>query len=530
MTSIRSWLLLLLLTASVVTAAWVIRPVMPPGETRELAIGWEMWTSGDALVPQLNGEPQSGAPPLKYWLMQFGWILAGPSALWPRLLGPFAVLLAAAAIARAARLLWGESGDPAWRSSAATLVFLGLVFVQMLATTVGGGLWLGVAVVLAWSHLARARDERRFAWAGVALANALGLLAAGPIALLYTLPPWLAGRTWAAVLLPKGWWLRGARAYATAGQSIFANLVRRAPDGMLDAGLPTGSSSVWTAAALVALVFPWLLWSPLWRGWLSGLRRDPAMRMLPWCVLPGLGALAILQDGLRPHDLMPVLPVFALAAGRILEKRDRPFTQGSLFLPAFVTMGIGVLLLFLPAHAHGWGLPDWVAEANGFAAGTPLMVGGMLLLLGQNAGRSKAYVVAAMGPLMVISLHLGMATPAKDWDLTAASRQVALMEREHKPVAFFSEEPYQGQFQFLGSLRVPLAEPRTHLERLEWLRAHPDGAVMVDVPPGVHNAHLIGSGTTMTFPYRERRLALWKANALREVLERAGRGPLADAD
>jgi 4-amino-4-deoxy-L-arabinose transferase-like glycosyltransferase len=544
MTTLRSRLLLLILTAAVATAAWAVRPLMAPGETRELAIAWEMWSSGDALVPQLNGEPQVGTPPLKTWMLQAGWIVSGPNALWARLLGAFAALLAAAAVARAARLLWGESGDPQWRTDAATMVFLGLVFVQMMATAVGGSLWLAVASVLAWSHLARARDERRFAWAGVALATAIGLLAAGPVALLFTVPAWLAGRTWAAVLLPKGWWLRGARAFATgialflawaipaslqAGGGVFGAVLHRAPDGMLDAGVPAGASPAWTAAAIVMLLFPWILWSPLWRGWLSGIRRDPALRLLLWCTLPGLGVITLLQGSLRPTDLAPALPAFALGCGRILERRDRPFTQGSLFLPAFVTMGTGVLLLFLPSRAVAWGLPTWVADANGFASGTPLMVGGMLLVLGQNAGLAKAFAVAAMGPMLVIALHLGVAKPAQDWEVAAASKQVALMQREEKPVAFFSEQPYQGEFQFLGRLREPLAEPRTHRERLEWLRANSDGAVIVDVPPGAHNAHLIGSGTTMTFPYRGHRLALWKADALYTVLKRAGRGPLADA-
>lgn len=542
MNTAPSRLLVLVLLAAAAAAAWTSRPILPPAETQDLAVAWEMWASGDVLVPRLNGEPVQGAAPLSIWMTQAGWLISGPTSLWPRILGLLAAGLSILALSRTARLLWGDRGDPAWRVRAATMVFVGMVFVQVLATTVGGGLWLGVAVLLAWSHLARARDEKRWPWIGLGLATGIGMLAAGPVALLFTLPPWFLGRLWAGPLLPKGWWLGGLRAVGlglgiycawaipavwSAGEGFAAALLlgpqREAMQFSLEAGEPR-----WTMIAFGMLLFPWMLWSPLWRGWISGILHDGPTRMLFLSTAPGIAALIWLRGGLHPIDLVPALPAFALCAGRILETRDRAFTQASLFLPSFATMGLGVFLLFVPANAQSLGLPEWVAEANGTAAGAILMIGGLLLLFLQTAGRGKPSVIAAMGPLALIAMHVGLAAPAKAWDLEPVSRQLANLQRDGLPLAFISEDPYRGQFHFLGQLHDPIAVPGNHAERVHWLEQHPDGAVIVEVPPGLHNTHLVGTGTTMTFQHRQGRFALWRSEELLVVLKKAGHSDLSD--
>ena len=107
MNTAPSRLLVLVLLAAAAAAAWTSRPLLPPAETQDLAVAWEMWSSGDVLVPTLNGEPVAGAAPLSLWMMQAGWMFSGPTPLWPRLAGllaaGLAVLAGLAALAARAR-------------------------------------------------------------------------------------------------------------------------------------------------------------------------------------------------------------------------------------------------------------------------------------------------------------------------------------------------------------------------------------------------------------------------------------------
>src|SRR5689334_12374659 len=57
-----------------------VLPPLPIDETRYLAVAWEMHTSGDFLVPHLNGELYSQKPPLLFWLINAGWLVTGVHA------------------------------------------------------------------------------------------------------------------------------------------------------------------------------------------------------------------------------------------------------------------------------------------------------------------------------------------------------------------------------------------------------------------------------------------------------------------
>ena len=54
-------------------------------ETRYLTVAWEMFSSGDWILPQLNGATYSHKPPLLFWLIALGWQGLGVNEWWPRL-------------------------------------------------------------------------------------------------------------------------------------------------------------------------------------------------------------------------------------------------------------------------------------------------------------------------------------------------------------------------------------------------------------------------------------------------------------
>src|SRR4051812_30653292 len=102
-----------LLAAIVIWAALVAvglseRPPLPIDETRYLTVAWEMWRTGDYLVPHLNGVAYHHKPPLLFWLMTLGWQVIGISAAWARLVAPLFALGAVVLTSHLARLLFPD--------------------------------------------------------------------------------------------------------------------------------------------------------------------------------------------------------------------------------------------------------------------------------------------------------------------------------------------------------------------------------------------------------------------------------------
>ncbi|NQV54931.1 MAG: glycosyl transferase, partial [Rhodospirillales bacterium] len=98
-----------LLWAVLVGAALVFRPILPVDETRYVGVAWEMWLSGDFLVPHLNGVPYSHKPPLLFWLINAGWGVFGVNDWWPRLVAPAFGLGCVYLTSHLARRLWPAS-------------------------------------------------------------------------------------------------------------------------------------------------------------------------------------------------------------------------------------------------------------------------------------------------------------------------------------------------------------------------------------------------------------------------------------
>jgi 4-amino-4-deoxy-L-arabinose transferase-like glycosyltransferase len=79
------------------TCLWLLLVMVPLAsrtflqidETRYVTVAWEMWLSGEWLVPILNGEVYHHKPPLLFWLIMIGWTIFGVNEWWPRLVPGF---------------------------------------------------------------------------------------------------------------------------------------------------------------------------------------------------------------------------------------------------------------------------------------------------------------------------------------------------------------------------------------------------------------------------------------------------------
>ena len=506
------------------------RPLWPLIETRSLAVAWEMWLNGDVLVPHFKGEPYSHKPPLLFWLINLGWWVLGVNEWWPRLVSPLTALGTAFLAYRLGRRLWPDRCETAalvpWLLSGAwlwavmgTMTMYDVLVAFCALVSVGG---VVTAVRRPWHG-----------WALFGLGIGLGVLAKGPVILVFTLPVAVLAPSWLAARPPGGWlrWYTGALvglalgvgialawalpAAAAGGEAYADAILWGQTSGRIVASFAHERPFWWYAAALPLLLSPWVIWPSVWRGTGQGrgLGADPGLRLgLAWSI----GGLVILSliSGKQPHYLIPLMPAFALVAARLiagLRRRGR-WSQA---VPAVVVAVLGVVLA-----AGMWDVgranlaPTWFAEIPWYAP-LIIVVLGAAMMVPQARPEATARWLAAQSVALVAAIHLFvMPAAAPLYDV----RDVATLMRDWQvagvPLAFV--KTYHGQFHFLGRLEQPIEEIATG-EGAAWIAAHPTGQVIAEHKWG----RLPDPGVTPVYlsPFRGKLLAIWSADAVQAAPE-----------
>ncbi len=486
----------ILLWTALVGAALTLRPPMPVDETRYLAVAWEMWLRGDFLVPHLNGAAYSHKPPLMFWVMQAGWTVFGVNDWWPRLVAPLFGLACLFLTARLAAVLWPEDGRPA---ALAPWLLLGslfwaayttlTMFDTLLAAFALAGL-LGVAD--AW------RRGGRRGWLAAGGAVGLGVLAKGPVIVLFILPVAVSAPWWDAENRigdrRGGWpaWFGGAALAVVIGAAIgLAWALPAAERGGEDyrnailwgqtAGRVVDAFAHerpfwWYAALLPALCLPWITWPPLWRAVGSAWRQrgagDSGIRL---CLVWTLSAFVVLSlvSGKQPHYLLPLMPGLALLASRAFAGVDISALRWDGLVPAVVGLSVAALGGVLAIAPERFGLADWAAGVGPVLWTAPVVAGSVYLFRKGAAGVSA---VAGFSVMIVIAVH-GLARPGLEraYDLRQLAAAVGDLQGKGHPVAH--DGKYHGQYQFLGRLEKPL--PFVDCKTAPaWLKARPDGYLL----------------------------------------------------
>lgn len=494
--------LLVLSWAFLVALSLATRPVLPVDETRYLGIAWEMWQRGDFLLPTLNGLPYSDKPPLLFWLIHLGWWLFGVSELWPRLVPPLFALGNLFWTRRLAVRLWGSDAPETRR---APLLLLGLSLWLFFSTALTFDMMLTFFVLAALDGVLKAR-ERSHGWLQAGAALGLGLLAKGPVALLFILPPALLAPWWDGDRLRGrrlGWSLRlgGALAgglllalawvlpAAIHGGEVYREqiLVHQTTSRILH---PSMHAAPWWSylAMLPLLLLPHSLWPRLWRGLTRLKRSEPAVRFLLAATVPAFVVLSAIGSK-RPHYLLPLLPFLALLLSRTLhtaaEEERTAKASGGLALPLAATGAIGLLLTLIGALADSSlvkirvpGLAPWLHEIH---PGAGLGLCALAIYLAISSTPRSALVkltVASFG--IFAAVHVGLlAVAGPAYDATAVARYLGGVQAAGHPVAFAGH--YQGEFQFGGRLTHPIEVlPHDPAQARRWLGGHPGGHLAME--------------------------------------------------
>jgi 4-amino-4-deoxy-L-arabinose transferase-like glycosyltransferase len=496
----------------------LVRDLLPIDETRYVTVAWEMWQRGDWLVPYLLGEPYSHKPPLLFWSVLAGWSVFGVVDWWPRLLPLLIGLANLLALRRLALILWPS--EPAV-ARVASEVLLGSTLWLVYSSLFMFDLLLSLCVLLSLGELAdwERRGPQRASGLRLGLWMGLGVLAKGPVVLVYVLPagvlmPFLGLRqsqwgVWylrllvallTALLVAAAWALPAA----SAGGEAYGRLILWDQfAGRVSQSFAHAQPWWWYLPLLPLLAWPWSLWP---RAWLTG-KSSLATAGLPLLVLLLSLLLLSLISGKQLHYLLPLVPVGALLIARRLA-RGEPDVSG---VGQAWWVGLGTLLVFalIIALREGAvpGLPWWVRDIPLLLLCLGLLLGGMPVWGRRRLMLVRVRQVAWVGFATALLLQLAVVSQgSRDYPLREVAARLQAAEQGGQGSLYLGG--YAGEFNFVGRLRQGPETAYTQSELATWVAAHPEGLVLrmfrgdgpADVPPPVY-----------VQPYRGKRLGLWSA-------------------
>jgi len=470
----------------------IFRPLMPVDETRYMSVAWEMMQQGNWILPTLNYEAYSHKPPLLFWLIRGTWSIFGVD-VWPvriLMLGLMAAFLfLTQCFGRA--LAQRQESDPGHTGIQAMLMLSALPLYLIYGTTIMFDTMMGLCVVGAMILLWRIAQGSRWAlWFGFGALLGIGILAKGPVALLYMLPPAFLVRLWRGEI-PGGWFKGLAMAILTGAMIGLAWAVPAALSGgdayaekifvTQSAGRMVNAfdhrEPLWFYIPVLAgFLAPLLLIPNLWSSIKTGLKTPQKKQalyfVLSW-VLPVFLFFSLINSK-QIHYMIPILPGFAALAALSLSGREIK----SVVMPLAVMLLPSIVVIFyevLETPFMGMKLPE-SAEHLGYAH---IILSILIMMWAKyGLGRDHAQVALAMGAfVMVFMIHAQLGDrflPKYDLSPLAA----AVEPYKARPMA--AAPKYDGEYGFVMRMTKPITSiGREKEEVANWFAANPDGIILL---------------------------------------------------
>jgi 4-amino-4-deoxy-L-arabinose transferase-like glycosyltransferase len=426
------------------------------------------------------------------------------------------------------------------------LVTGGALLWAVFTTMVMFDLMLTTFAALAMLGLLRAgRGELGRGFLIFGLGIGLGVLSKGPAILLHTLPAALLAPLWLRQRPAGGWgrwylWVLGgflvgaavalawAVPAAVAGGEAFREEIfwKQSANRMVQS-FAHRKPLWWYLPMLPLMLFPWLFWAPLWKGFAALARStragqadgpaQPGVRFALAWALPGLLAFSMIS-GKQMQYLLPEFPAFGLLAAAALLAAPPAVRRWHQVLPALALAGLAVYLVLDPGARMTEIVPaagrHWVLAS---AAATGALAAALLLAQPCSIAAGAALLgTATVGTVVALQAGFGSAV-AYAYDVHPVARHLAAVQGQGQPVAHIGK--YHGQFQFPGRLRQPLqviAEEGV----ADWAVRNPGGVVVGYTEPDEAPA----SPTRLSQRYRGQTVHVWAAADLRGGARTGGHG------
>ncbi len=427
-------------------------PLIDPDEGRNAATALEMATSGDYVVPRLDGLPHLDKPVLFYAASALSMRLLGPSELAARLPALLATWATVALVVWFSAYLFGRR--TAW--IAGTACATAPLSIAMARTVIFDGL-LGFFVVLALAAFYRAIEagagparfsgERR--WALLAwVAVAFGILTKGPVALV--VPLLVAGpyafwrRRSSVVWHPFGWvpalllvlpWALAVEA-RVPGFLRYA-LVTETWQRLTTQELQRGGPIWYFLPYFIGGCFPWVVVVAAsarerWRE-LRGPERRPLVYLALWIAMPLV--FFSLSQSKRPQYILPLVAAVALLTAWAWSGERLPGRGVRAAAIGWLLIG-GLLLWVASAGAERLeAVPELgtAAQPTALALGAPMVASGVAAWALSRRGRAALAALSlplALAPVVTAPLMSDIARVRSAQGLAAALRPHLTPETE----------------------------------------------------------------------------------------------------
>ena len=488
-----------------------VMPAFPVDETRYLTVAWEMRQSGNWLLPTLNGAPYSHKPPLLMWLVNLAWSATGGPQIWSARIVALAASLGTFFLTfDLARRLFPD--QPRIRI-AAPLLLMSWPFFMLYGNLIMFDFMLAASTLASLAAAWEAYKTRAFKpWIYFGLAMGFGVLAKGPVVLVDILLPvilfpalcrkeknfpslrfWYGG-VLAGVLIATAMGLAWAIPAAITGGPEFAHMIFWEQSvGRIGKHAFAHRREWWFYLIILPpFVLPLLFWPLFWRTVMSArtLPRSPALLFLLSWIVP-VFLIFTLMGSKQPHYLIPLLPGLAILIALMLEHAigKKPMVRTWQGLLSLLPYGMAFAFMLVAPHIPASARKDNLIVheiLNSFTVFWPLagliLTAAIFFVLGRFMhDRALAQIMA-----MICALNLFMSTLAVQmhprvfdlFDLRPLAE--TLQPYKDKPLAVIPK--YAGEIGFLARLDHPVdVLERPGLD--PWLKAHPDGHVIVRYRP-----------------------------------------------
>lgn len=485
---------IILLWLTLVFIGLASRSYFPTDETRYVTVAWNMWLSGDYLVPTLNDVAYSHKPPLLFWLINLGWKLFGVNDWWPRIVPSLFALASVLMTQRIASLLWPNQVQ-IQKNVVFILLSCGLWVV--FSTALMFDMMIAFFTLLGLYGLLIAHLHQKFkGWMMFSLAIGGGLLAKGPTVLVQLLPSALLAIWWSSQknLNLKNWYLpifcsvilgifiallwaipAGNRGGETYRNAIFWGQTAHRLVNAFDHSRPFW----WYLPTLPLLFFPWFFWGSFWRS-LANIKLNEldlgAKFCLAW-LIPVFIAFSII-NGKQVHYILPLFPAVALLIARSIENVSCTKNLKQDILPICIaTALVGGVLVALPFYIKSHpNAAKWIQSIPLWLGFLTILLSILLYIYPKKSFTEATSKIATFSILLIaILMHVVFHSAGEAYDVRPMSKKIKSLENQNIPVAYVGG--YAGVYNFLGRLNYSPEVIATSSVG-NWFKTHPNGRVI----------------------------------------------------
>lgn len=499
----------------------LLLPYFPVDETRYLSVAWEMRRYDSFIVPIQNALPYSHKPPLLFWLFNLDWFLFGVNEVTLRFIPLLFSLLNIAIVYKISLKLWDEEKIARYAAIILASTLSYLLWSNLIMFDVVLTFWVLLSI---YGLLSASRNHNIKSWLLIGIAIGGGILTKGPVVFVYVLPvvilsflwvpkenfssrwyAWFALSLAVGIAIVLAWLIPAAM---TGGQSYREAILWGQTVNRVANSFAHQRPFWWYLPWLLALLLPWILVTPVWRG-CSRLTSEGGGRFLVIWIVPSLVILSLIS-GKQVHYLIPLLPALSLLMAKNIAAWDNGGKAVRWHYPLATFYGaLGIVLSSLTFIK-----PSGIMENIGISGVRSMSfgliaIGAMLFFLKKQTTARLVNYIALSSVVFFILIMFSGNTFFDRYNLSDISK--VIKERQDAGYTVMHIGKYHGQYQFVGRLTKPLV-PLDTKEAIGAYAADHDKVALITYEPGAKTINR--EDIYFQQPFRSKTVVLWNRKGI----------------